>query len=290
MTSPANAGTGTLTRGLELLRLLNESNPLQVRDLHAATNLPKPTITRLLKTLVASGYVQRDGRLGYRPASKVNLLSAGISSQSWIQEVAAPEIDRLSERISWPSDFAIFEGRGMALRYSTRGTAPIHVSDAINRSDIPMLDSDFGRAFLAFASDEQRVRIMAALARMDPRLDPEYSKADGATAVLAQVRHDGYATRGANFSFARAATIAVAVTVGGQSVAALNVICGRRFVRPKEIPRRYLGELRATADRISRALCWDGFVVRSIAATGNDSDAVKCNMQNKQETTIRRIS
>jgi IclR family transcriptional regulator, mhp operon transcriptional activator len=266
VTDPAASGAGTLLRGLELLRLLNEAHPLHVRELHEATGFPKPTISRLLKTLLAAGYVHRDPRLGYRPSSKLNLLSVGLSAQSWIHEVAAPAMDRLSQAIRWPSDFAVFEGRGMALRYSTRATAPISLGEAINRSDIPMLDSDLGRAFLAFASDEQRIRIMAALARLDPRLDAANPAVEQADAVIAQVRAEGYATRGESFSFARAATIAVAVTVGGQSVAALNVICSRRFVKPRDIPKRYLVPLRQTAAEIGQALTWDGFVLRGTVA------------------------
>ena len=87
---------GSLIRGLELLRLLNEVYPLQVRDLHALTGLPKPTISRLLTTLRQTGYVLRDDAGGYRPSSRVNVLSAGVSSQAWIAEVAVPAIDRLS--------------------------------------------------------------------------------------------------------------------------------------------------------------------------------------------------
>jgi IclR family mhp operon transcriptional activator len=270
VTNGAASGAGTLLRGLELLRLLNEAHPLHVRELHEATGFPKPTISRLLSTLLEAGYVQRDPRLGYRPSSKLNLLSAGLSSQSWIYEVAAPAMDRLSQAIRWPSDLALFEGRGMALRYSTRATAPINVGAAINRADIPMLDSDLGRAFLAFASDEQRCRIMAALARVEPRLDRARPAADQADAVIAQVRSDGYATRGDSFSFARAATIAVAVTVGGQSVAAINVICGRRFVKPSDIPMRYLAPLRQTAAEIGQSLFWDGFVIRGTVAVESE--------------------
>ena len=158
------SATGTPTRGLELLRLLNEAYPLQIRDLHALTGLPKPTISRLLTTLRAAGYVQRDGAAGYRPSSNVHVLSAGVSSQAWISEVAAPAIDRLSQAIHWPSDFAVFEGRGMTIRYTTRPTAPISISDPINTAGLPMLESDFGRAFLAFTSSEQQARILAALA------------------------------------------------------------------------------------------------------------------------------
>ena len=264
---------GTLTRGLELLRLLNETYPLQVRDLHEASGLPKPTISRLLTTLRKAGYIQRDGEHGYRPASKLNVLSAGVTSQSWIHEVAAPALERLAQKIRWPSDFAVFEGRGMSLRYSTRATAPIPISDAINTSEIPMLDSDTGRAFLAFAPAEQSDRIRRALVRIDPRLDPDAPHAGQIDALLGAIREGGYATRGENFTFALATTIAVAVTVAGRSVGALNVICPRRVIKPKDVPKRYLEPLRQTAAEIGGALCWDGFVVTNSVRAASAAEA-----------------
>ncbi|SEC61313.1 transcriptional regulator, IclR family [Rhizobiales bacterium GAS188] len=259
--SAETSATGTLTRGLELLRLLNEAYPLQIRDLHALTGLPKPTISRLLATLRAAGYVQRDGAAGYRPSSKVHVLSAGVSSQAWIHEVAVPVIDRLSQAIHWPSDFAIFEGRGMTIRYTTRPTAPITISDPINTAGLPMLESDFGRAFLAFASSEQQARILAALARSERKLDAAARDAELTRRLLDATRHQGFATRGESFTFIRASTIAVAVTVAGQSVAALNVICSTRFMDPTDIPKRYLKPLQRAAAEIGAALSWDGFVV-----------------------------
>ncbi|MEW6645432.1 MAG: helix-turn-helix domain-containing protein [Pseudomonadota bacterium] len=252
---------GSLIRGLELLRLLNEVYPLQVRDLHALTGLPKPTISRLLNTLRLTGYVQRDDAGGYRPSSKVSALSAGVSSQAWITEVAVPAIDRLSRSVQWPSDFAVFEGRGMAIRYSTRATAPISISAPINTSDLPMLESDFGRAFLAFGSQEQRGRILDALARSSRTHDVAARDAAQTADLLEGIRCQGFATRGDSFAFVRASTIAVAITVAGQSVAALNIVCSTRVISPSQIPERYLAPLQQAALQIGRALSWDGYVV-----------------------------
>jgi len=261
---------GSLIRGLELLRLLNEVYPLQVRHLHALTGLPKPTISRLLAILCATGYVQRDDAGGYRPSSKVNALSAGVSSQAWITEVAVPAIDRLSRSVQWPSDFAVFEGQGMAIRYSTRATAPISISAPINTSDLPMLESDFGRAYLAFGSREQRRRILDALAHSSRPHDDAAHDPERTGELLDGIRARGFATRGDSFAFVRASTIAVAITVAGQSVAALNIVCSTRVISPSQIPERYLAPLQQTALQIGRALSWDGYVVaRSKPARGH---------------------
>lgn len=261
---------GSLVRGLELLRLLNEVYPLQVRDLHHLTGMPKPTISRLLATLRRTGYVQRDDGGGYRPSSRANVLSAGVSSQAWIAEVAVPAIDRLSRQVQWPSDFAVFEGRGMAIRYSTRASAPISISAPINTSDLPMLESDFGRAFLAFGAQSQRDRILDALARSSRTHDRAARDAEQTADLLDAIRRQGFATRGDSFAFVRASTIAVAITVAGQSAAALNIVCSTRVISPSEIAQRYLAPLQHTARQIGAALSWDGYVVtrRPHARTG----------------------
>ena len=49
----------SLHRGLLILRAVNNGHA-QVREISAATKLPKSTIARMLETLVADGYVSQD--------------------------------------------------------------------------------------------------------------------------------------------------------------------------------------------------------------------------------------
>ena len=256
-----DAAAGTLSRGLELLRFVNQIHPARVADLTRLTGLPKATISRLLHTMCAAGYIVQDPRdRSYRPSGKLRLLSAGVPADDWIADVAAPVVDRLSRRIQWPSDLATFEGRGMTIRYTTRTTAPITISEAINVSGLSMLQSDFGRAFLAFAADSQRQRIVAALLHTEDGRERDLADLDR---MLAEIRARGYATRGGAYAFARASTIAVAVVVDGQAIAALNVICRARFIPPAEIPARFLEPLRAAAREIASGLRHDGYLVHS---------------------------
>ncbi|WP_368855524.1 helix-turn-helix domain-containing protein, partial [Escherichia coli] len=46
-----------MVRALNLLVEVNRAGLTTVGDLHRRTRLPKPTIVRLLETLVAAGYV-----------------------------------------------------------------------------------------------------------------------------------------------------------------------------------------------------------------------------------------
>src|SRR4051812_12254290 len=60
----AEAPVESVRRAIQLLHELNRQRVSSVRHLHHATGLPKPTIVRLLDTLIALGYVVNDRRQG----------------------------------------------------------------------------------------------------------------------------------------------------------------------------------------------------------------------------------
>ena len=46
-------------RALHVLEVLNRKTASSLGELHAATGLPKPTLVRMLDTLIAAGYAMR---------------------------------------------------------------------------------------------------------------------------------------------------------------------------------------------------------------------------------------
>ena len=61
-----------LTRGIEILRLLNERASASAQELADASGLARPTAYRLLETLQSIGLVERArSHEGYRLTSKV---------------------------------------------------------------------------------------------------------------------------------------------------------------------------------------------------------------------------
>lgn len=67
--SQAQYKVTSLERGLAVLRTLGSVNgPLRNQDVVAQTQLPKATVSRLLNTLAAMGYVRRTDQGGYVPA------------------------------------------------------------------------------------------------------------------------------------------------------------------------------------------------------------------------------
>lgn len=253
---------GTLSRGLLLLKLVNQLHPVRIEELSRASGLHKATVSRLVGKLAEHGYVVKLPPAGYfYPTSKVHELSNGISHTEWIYEVAAPELDRLGQIVQWPSDFAIFQGRGMSIQYSTRKTAPVHGFERpINAYNIPIFDSDFGRALLAWASPLQRRLLLSALSRANRAGDAAAAAPPNLEADLERIRQQGYAERSPRYRFAKANTIAVGIVVEDTCVGAFNVLS--RLMQPEEeMARLYLLAMSETSARIAARLRFDGLRV-----------------------------
>ena len=83
-----------LSRGLDILRVVNEERQASVGSLHKATGLDKATIVRMLETLEHEGYVLRDvDRAVYAPTGRALLLSQGYDQHLWIG--ATEGVDRV---------------------------------------------------------------------------------------------------------------------------------------------------------------------------------------------------
>ena len=81
----------SVRRAFHLLHELNRQRVSSVRHLHRATGLPKPTIVRLLDTLIVLGYVVNDPRQGgYQVTSLVRSLSAGFHGDHWWSRPRGP--------------------------------------------------------------------------------------------------------------------------------------------------------------------------------------------------------
>src|ERR1051325_5707747 len=70
-----------LARGLTVIRSFGrERSAMTLSDVARATNLPKPTVRRVLHTLVDLGYAATDGRQFQLTPSVLNLAAAYLGS------------------------------------------------------------------------------------------------------------------------------------------------------------------------------------------------------------------
>ena len=116
----------SVQRALALLAELNRQRVTSVGELHQRTGLPKPTIVRLLETLIAEGFAASDSRLGgYQVTSKVAALSSGFHGAPMVIEAARPWAIELTRKLKWPAAVAVLQEDAVFVRFSTIADSPV---------------------------------------------------------------------------------------------------------------------------------------------------------------------
>ena len=78
------SGIRSISRAFAVLRAMNERQQSELRELHAITGLPSPTLHRILATLQREGYVKPEGGGRYRLTARTRELGAGYTEKSLI--------------------------------------------------------------------------------------------------------------------------------------------------------------------------------------------------------------
>jgi IclR family mhp operon transcriptional activator len=247
-----------LMRGLALLRALNERNYASALQLARATGLPRPTVYRLLETLVAAGYVAHGPRPDvYRLTIAVRALSDGFDDEAWMTEIAAPILTELGQAIVWPTDIATFDRDAMVVRETTHASSPLSINREKAGFRVPVLLSSLGLVYLAHVGDSERETILRTLAASD-RPDAALARNRRAVnALLAEVRRRGYGFREGGIS-PKTGSIAVPVMWRGRPLACINIHYILSAMTMEQVAAQYLAPMRAAAAKIEKGLAQQG--------------------------------
>jgi IclR family mhp operon transcriptional activator len=253
-----------LERGLLVLQALHMQPDSSLHGLHVVTGISKPSLLRILHTLVRAGLVTR--RLGdglYRVGSTLSQAPSRRAHRDRIAEAAAPVMERLCERVSWPSDLMVPAGDHMEIRETSRKRSPFLLQPERIGLPVNWLWTGVGRAYLAYCPAKERQRIVGLLVastRPEDRLAREPARLN---AVLAEVRTLGYATRdtahaggyygGPPHSDGLLA-IAVPLRDGPRVVGAINIVWLRTAFAVEAFAARHLSDLQAAAAEIVGSL------------------------------------
>ena len=247
--SEAMAAIRSISRALEVLRLMNQRHGCELRELHALTGLPSPTVFRILATLRREGYVRSEGSGRYRLTARVRELGAGYTEKSLIVDVATPIALEVTRRIRWPLAIGTLDGDAICVRYSTMPYSPLAVQATTLGHRLGLLESAMGLAYLAFCSPEERailVDLLRSAARRGAPVDT--ARLD---ILLARTRRRGYGLR-LPLRRGNSATAAVPIRAAGQVCAILSMTTfGRSMTRTTLA--KYVPVLQRTADRVARA-------------------------------------
>lgn len=250
-----------LVRGLDVLRLINQLDRATVTEIHRHTGIPKPTVLRMIETLMSAGYVARvDGGATYMATGRCLLLSNGLHAQARIAAVAMPLLNGFRRRIGWPSDFGVFDGDAMVIAATSREFGVLSLNRKVG-ARTPMLLSALGRAYLAFAAREERARILAVLANTANPFDAAAKRPNTVNRMLDETRSRGYSLTDENYLDTvydgLIWGIGVPVLAGGRVMAAINVMFLRSALSLEQGLVNLLPPLKQAADEIGAELARD---------------------------------
>jgi IclR family mhp operon transcriptional activator len=253
-----------LERGLRVLQALQMQPDSSLHELHILTRISKPSLLRILHTLAQSAVITRrlaDGR--YRIGSNLSQTPSRREHRDRIAEAAAPVLERLCQRASWPSDLMVPSGDHMEIRETTRTRSPFLLEQERIGWRVNWLLSGVGRAYLAFCPTKERQRVINLLQSSDRPEDRLARDPTRLNAILAETRARGYGTRdaahlGGHYGGPPHAdgllAIAVPLQDGVRVIGAINMLWLRPAFTIEAFAARYLTDLRAASGEIVASL------------------------------------
>lgn len=248
-----------LTRGLDVLRVVNHDRLATVGSIHKATGLDKATIVRMLETLEHEGYIMRDAeRAAYAPTGRTLLLSHGYNRHLWVGSVADPILQEVREQVGWPVDIALFDRDAMIISQTAQERGSVLFVRRRPGFRIPVLTTSLGRAYLAFCGEAERAAVVARLAEVPGPSTELARRPDELAGLLAEIQARGYALTDPGYSHEmfddKVWAIGVPVRTDAKVFAAMNVMLLHSAVPEKAGIAQFLEPLQRTAARIAAAL------------------------------------
>ncbi|HTN63489.1 MAG TPA: IclR family transcriptional regulator C-terminal domain-containing protein [Devosia sp.] len=247
---PSYPPVESVRRAFDVLRTLNRLRIGTVSRLHFETGLPKPTVVRMLDTLIADGYVVRDNMCGgYRVTHKVRELDSGYDGIAQIIEASRPCAIDLTRRIKWPVGIGIFDVDAIAVHFWTGTISPwVHTNTLLGHRP-NLYTSAMGRAYMAFCSETERERLIARF-KTNPALNFDAAEEAHYRQLLARIRQNGFASRAPHTEPRRNITIALPIRYEEKVLASITVSFFITAVPRNQILNQIIRPLQETVTRI----------------------------------------
>ncbi|GAA3724798.1 IclR family transcriptional regulator [Streptomyces tremellae] len=186
----ASGGVQSLERAFDLLeRMADAGGEVGLSELSASSGLPLPTIHRLMRTLVACGYVRQQANRRY--ALGPRLIRLGESASRLLGTWARPYLARLVDETGETANMALLDGDEVVYVAQVPSRHSMRMFTEVGRRVLPH-STGVGKALLAHLPGEE-VRELLARTGMPAATERTITTPDRFLAALDEVRAAGYA-------------------------------------------------------------------------------------------------
>jgi DNA-binding IclR family transcriptional regulator len=236
-----------------ILRELGRHGPSGARliDLTARTGLSRPTVHRILTTLVAELFVERTADRGYRLSSQIYELGLNAPSPVGDTSRLRPIVQALADECGDTVYLAMRTGDFGHYLLRCEGAYPIRTHVVSANQTLSLVSSHCGRSLLGSMSEDEAEQIIRRAER-DKRLFGEATP-DGLRDEVEHVRKKGYGwARDVTFVGVAGLTVPVPNPRGSSFLAMSISTIPQRLTQ--ERAEKVLPSLRAAAAQIAEVL------------------------------------
>ncbi|MGW1077240.1 IclR family transcriptional regulator [Streptomyces sp. NPDC002537] len=189
-TTPTSGGVQSLERAFDLLeRMADAGGEVGLSELSTTSGLPLPTIHRLMRTLVACGYVRQQPNRRYSLGPR--LIRLGESASRLLGTWARPHLARLVEETGETANMALLDGDEVVYVAQVPSRHSVRMFTEVGRRVLPHT-TGVGKALLAQSPDDT-VRALLARTGMPAATEKTITTPDVFLEALSRVRETGYA-------------------------------------------------------------------------------------------------
>ena len=186
----AGSGVQSVERVFELLEIIADAgDPVTLSELSASTDLPLPTIHRLLRTLVTLGYARQLPNRRYTLGPRLIPLGEGATKQ--LGSLALPQLKTLVDGLGETANIAVLDSDMVVYLAQVPSQHSMRMFTEVGRRVHPHA-TGVGKAILAQLPDG-RVREIVARSGMPTPTDKTIGTVEALLADLQLIRKRGYA-------------------------------------------------------------------------------------------------
>jgi IclR family acetate operon transcriptional repressor len=182
-------GRSVADRVFVLLEALADADaPPTLSELADLTDLPMPTIHRLLRFLTSQGYVRQEPSKRY--ALGLRMIRLGQSASRGLDSWFAPHLAALVEKYGETTNMAMLEGDSCVYVAQVPSPRSVRMFTEVGRIVMPHC-TGVGKAMLSMLTDQQVVNLLERTG-MPARTDHTIVTPEAMLTTLAQARDRGY--------------------------------------------------------------------------------------------------
>ena len=244
----------SISRALDIIKVINRLRAPSLIEIATATELPYPTVFRIMQTLIHEGIVEQEPfRKRYHVTELSKSLSSGFQDDDILLGAAITPMHDFTLKHLWPVTLAIRVGNRMMVKHSTHRLTSQTFINYYPGYTLPILECASGRTYLAFCGDDERETVMTGLAGRKSRDEDGNAQLIDHEALFATIRSKGYSKMARtvhNETPGKTSALSVPILDEGRIIGSLAMVFFAAAMSMEEAERTFPSHLIALANTI----------------------------------------